>query len=74
MVRLHNSPQHFYRTMSNAPDVRKATVGRGAAIYLSDTQLAALGVDPNAENIRYWVENGELQAEAADSENEALWE
>jgi hypothetical protein len=60
--------------MTETPEVREATVGRGAAIFLSDAQLAALGADPDAEKIRYWVENGELQAEAADSESEALWE
>lgn len=44
-------------------EAREARASRGAAIYLSDAQLSALGVDDAAEQVRYWVENGSLHVE-----------
>lgn len=37
--------------------------GRGAMVYLSSDDLAALGVDTQKDWIRYVVENGDLHVE-----------
>jgi uncharacterized Zn finger protein len=44
-------------------EAREASLGHGAAIYLSDAQLSALGVDTDADQVRYSVKNGSLAIE-----------
>lgn len=44
-------------------EAREACASHGAAIYLSDAQLTALGVDTATEKVQYLVADGELHVE-----------